>query len=106
MTKAESITETYLSSTRTGWQIVYEPMTIHLGDQTYKPDFVCFSPRGERQYIEVKNASEDSKWQGFRIRETRVKLAFLRHVARDFGHRVFLVTVKAGRVSKETEIMP
>lgn len=86
--------------------MLFEPMTIYLGDQTYKPDFVCLSPRGERQYIEVKEASSKGDWKGYRIRETRVKLAFLRHVARDFGHRVFLVTVKAGRVSKEQEIMP
>lgn len=105
MTQAERIAMYYLVASRPqAVHIAYEGLTVIMGDQTYKPDFVVFLPGFRRQYIEVKESAAD--WQGYRYREARVKLAYLRHLVEPFGHTVHLLTIENGRVKTEVEIMP
>lgn len=105
MTEAERVVMYYLVATRPqAVHIGYECTKVIMGDQSYTPDFTIYLPSYARQYIEVKESADD--WKGYRYRETRVKLAFLRHMAQEFGHTVHLVTVEHGRVKSEVEIMP
>lgn len=105
MNKAERIVEAYLRATRPhALQIAYEGMTVYLGGITYTPDFVVVMPGHNREYVEVKEA--DGDWKGHNLRETKAKLHFLRHVAENFGHRVYIITVEDKRVRTVVEIMP
>ena len=85
--------------------MIYELGKIHLRNTTYTPDLVCISPcTTDRIYVEVKEGRKAGKWQGFRIRETMVKLNWLKEKVEAWGHRVILLTVEKGRVVKEQEI--
>ena len=105
MNRAEALVSSYLRATRPqAIEIAYEGMTAYLGGQSYTPDFVVVLPGLARHYIEVKESNAD--WKGHNLRETKAKLHFLRHVAENFGHRVYLITVEGNRVKTEVEIMP
>lgn len=104
--KAEVVVGDHLFLTRPqALHIAYEAMKVYLHGIEYTPDWVVILPGGDREYIEVKE-TRGRHWKGYNIRETKAKMTFLRHVAENFGHRVYLVTVERGRVKTEKEIMP
>lgn len=84
--------------------VFYEAFEWRLGGLWYKPDFVAVWPGAiYREIFEVKGTTES--WKGYRDREARVRLEFLRHVSQPFGWRVFLLEVSQAGI-KEREIEP